>query len=84
LDLQAVEDGAALPVGVTVKEIMDTWTLQAGFPLVKVSIAAADRIFISQVNLTDLLNIIQFVPFVISIFMRYFRNDFSRLQEAMT
>ncbi len=38
-----------LPAGLTMKDIMDTWTLKPGFPLVRVSRASANRIYVSQV-----------------------------------
>lgn len=38
-----------LPTGLTIKDIMDTWTLKPGFPLVRVSRASPNRIYVSQV-----------------------------------
>lgn len=47
------EEGLAddrLPSGVTVKDIMDTWTLQKGYPLLKVRQHTSDNtVTISQV-----------------------------------
>jgi aminopeptidase N len=42
---------SVLPSGVTLKEIMNTWTDQAGFPLISVSRTSATEINLSQVNL---------------------------------
>jgi hypothetical protein len=35
----------------TIEEIMDTWTLQTSFPLIKVSRAGPNHIFVSQVGI---------------------------------
>lgn len=41
-------DDNKLPAGVTVKDIMDTWTLQSGYPLIRVSKVSSNRLAISQ------------------------------------
>lgn len=49
LTKQAKEDGT-LPNGYSVKEIMDSWTLQPGFPLIRVFNVGNNKIYVSQVN----------------------------------
>jgi hypothetical protein len=49
LDLAAAEDNR-LPDGITVKGILDTWTLQRGHPLVRVGIIGPNMVNISQVH----------------------------------
>jgi aminopeptidase N len=39
---------SVLPPGVTVKDIMDPWTLKSGYPIVRVTAAGSRRIYISQ------------------------------------
>ncbi|XP_021952753.1 aminopeptidase N [Folsomia candida] len=49
LDIAAAEDNR-LPVGLTVKSILDTWTLQRGHPLVYVSATGPNSIQITQMR----------------------------------
>jgi len=39
-----------IPSDLTMKHIMDTWTVQPGFPLLRVSVADATGVFVSQVK----------------------------------
>lgn len=48
--------GEKIPAHLTMKAIMDTWTLKAGFPLVRVSKASSTRIYVSQVR-SDFISI---------------------------
>ncbi|ODN03176.1 Aminopeptidase N [Orchesella cincta] len=41
-----------IPENLTMKDIMDTWTLKAGFPLVRVSRASSNRVYVSQEKFT--------------------------------
>lgn len=53
LQQAAVEDRRDLtfPPGADVKRILDTWTLQVGHPLVRVSDTMNGAVLISQVNI---------------------------------
>ncbi|CAL8118838.1 unnamed protein product [Orchesella dallaii] len=53
-DLTIMAQAASkLPTNVTMKDIMDTWTLKAGFPLVRVSRASSNRVYVSQEKFTN-------------------------------
>lgn len=47
--LQAAADGDGIVLPATVKEILDSWTLQISHPLVRVSVAGDNEVFITQV-----------------------------------
>lgn len=47
---QEAKNNSKIPAHLTMKEIMDTWTLQPGFPLVRVSVASPMTVYISQVG----------------------------------
>jgi aminopeptidase N len=51
LDAAAAEDNV-LQEGLTVKQILDTWTLQKGHPLIRIGVTAsiANQIYITQVR----------------------------------
>lgn len=46
---QAIVDGT-LPLNLTVKEIMDTWTLQKGYPVISVSVNEDGTALVKQVD----------------------------------
>lgn len=52
LNVAAQEDNR-LPEGVTVKRILDSWTLQKSHPLVRVSVRDRDSVYISQERYAD-------------------------------
>lgn len=52
LNVAAAEDNR-LPVGVTVKDVLDTWTLQKSHPLVRVSAGGSNLVYISQERYAD-------------------------------
>jgi hypothetical protein len=83
---QAVSDGTLTEY--TVKQIMDTWTTQAGFPLIRVSKASGDRIYISQVSV-HFISII-FLLYLITVKNNFnenlatFRNDFQMIPISLS
>ncbi|CAG7667479.1 unnamed protein product [Allacma fusca] len=56
LFLQLQDVATDLPEGKTIKTIMDTWTLQKGFPLIRVQRGNANTIYISQERYTNNAN----------------------------
>ncbi|XP_021948034.1 aminopeptidase Ey [Folsomia candida] len=63
--LQAAADGDGIVLPATVKEILDSWTLQISHPLVRVSVAGDNEVFITQERYANPGPALWYVPITI-------------------